>query len=72
MYICMYVYMYVYMYVCINKEETCRSEDNIKEGNTLIYQICSIMKYCVFYFIVLSVGLCLANEIRKACRHVMG
>jgi len=32
-------------------EEICRSEDNIKEGNTLIYQICFIMKYYMFYFI---------------------
>ena len=60
------------MYLFIYREEICRSEDNIKEGNTLIYQIFSIMKYHIFYFIVLSVGLCLASEIRKACLHVMG
>jgi len=55
------------MYVCMYREEICRSEDNITEGNALIYQICSIMKYYIFYFIVLSVGLRLAREIRKAC-----
>jgi hypothetical protein len=60
------------MYVCMYREEICLSEDNIKEGNTLVYQICSITKYCMFYLIVLSVGLCLASEIRKACRHIMG
>jgi hypothetical protein len=60
------------MYICIYKEEICCGEENIKEGNTLVYQICSVMKYCIFYFIVLSVGLCLARENRKACRHVMG
>jgi hypothetical protein len=60
------------MHACMYREEICLSEDNIKEGNAFIYQICSIMKYYIFYFIVLSVGLSLASEIRKACRHVMG
>ena len=57
--------------VCVYKKEICRCEDNIKGGITLIYQICSITKYSIFYFVVLSVGLCLASGIRKESNSII-